>query len=132
AGGGLVYNTNNEVLFIFRKGKWDLPKGHTKKNESIERSAIREVEEETGVKNLEIVNTLPTTYHIMKRKGKYRLKETFWFEMKTDYKGELKPQEEEDITKVEWKNLEESREALQNSFENIKMLFSKDYFKELQ
>jgi hypothetical protein len=59
AGGGLVYNSKGEVLFIFRNGKWDLPKGGTEKNETMEETAIREVEEETGVTGLKITNKLP-------------------------------------------------------------------------
>src|SRR5699024_8228335 len=89
AGGGLVFNDKEEILFIFRKGKWDLPKGGTEKNENIQETAKREVEEETGVNNLKITETLPVTYHVMKRKGKYRLKITHWFEMKTSYTGAL-------------------------------------------
>lgn len=130
AGGGLVYNAQKEILFIFRKGKWDLPKGGTKKKEAIEDSAIREVEEETGVQNLKITKPLPTTYHVFKRKGKYRLKVTHWFEMETTYKGELFPEEEEDITKAEWKNFEDSKQALENSYGNIKMLFPPQYLPE--
>lgn len=127
AGGGLVYNEKREILFIFRKGKWDLPKGVTKKKEAIEDSAIREVEEETGVQNLKIIKPLPTTYHVFKRKDKYRLKITHWFEMETDYQGELFPEQEEDITKAVWKNFEDSKEALKNSYGNIKLLFSSKY-----
>ena len=127
AGGGLVFNDKEEILFIFRKGKWDLPKGGTEKNENIQETAKREVEEETGVNNLKITETLPVTYHVMKRKGKYRLKITHWFKMKTSYTGELTPQLDEDITKVEWKNFEESKKALKNSYENIKLLFPENY-----
>src|SRR5699024_8802544 len=108
AGGGLVHNQNGEILFIFRKGKWDLPKGGIEKNENFKETAIREVEEETGVDQLKIIRNLPTTYHIMKRKGKYRLKITHWYEMETDFSGELHPQEKEDITEAEWKDFEAS------------------------
>lgn len=127
AGGGLVRNQEDQILFIFRKGKWDLPKGGIEKGESIEETAIREVEEETGVNQLKIIEPLSTTYHIMKRKEKYRLKVTHWFEMKTNYTGTGSPQIEEDITKVEWKDFEESKLALKNSFENIKLLFPNTY-----
>ena len=89
AGGGKVYNSNGEILFIYRNDKWDLPKGKTEKNESIEETSIREVEEETGVQGLEIVKPLDTTYHIFKRNGKHRIKVTYWFEMKTSFKGNL-------------------------------------------
>lgn len=123
AGGGLVYNKKGEVLFILRNGKWDLPKGGIEKGEDIENTAVREVEEETGVKNLKITNKLQKTYHIFKRNGTYRLKITHWYEMKTDYTGKLFGQIEEGIEKVAWLNPDQVKEALTNSYENIKLLF---------
>lgn len=123
AGGGLVYNTKGEVLFIFRNGKWDLPKGGIEKNEDIESTAIREVEEETGVSGLKITQKLQKTYHIFKRNGSYKLKITHWFEMKTNYTGPLEGQIEEGIEKVAWLNQDQIKEALTNSYENIKLLF---------
>jgi 8-oxo-dGTP pyrophosphatase MutT (NUDIX family) len=123
AGGGLVYNKNGEVLFIFRNGKWDLPKGGTNKGEEIEDTAIREVEEETGVNGLSISKKLQKTYHIFKRNGIYKLKVTHWFEMQSTYDGIPIGQAEEGIEKVEWKNPEQIKEALKNSYENIKLLF---------
>src|SRR5690625_4246413 len=126
----MVSNNQHEILFIHRKGFWDLPKGKAEQGETIEETALREVEEETGVQNLEIIKPLPTTYHVMKRKGKYRLKVTHWFEMHTDHEGKLTPQTEEDIAKAEWKNKEESQEALKNTYGNIKLLFSKDTLKQ--
>jgi 8-oxo-dGTP pyrophosphatase MutT (NUDIX family) len=123
AGGGLVYNKRGEVLFIFRNGKWDLPKGGIEKNEDIEDTAIREVGEETGVKGLKITQKLQKTYHVFKRNGTYRLKVTHWYEMKTDYSGKLSGQLEEGIEKVAWLNPEQIKEVLTNSYENIKLLF---------
>ena len=123
AGGGLVYNKNREVLFIFRNGKWDLPKGGMNKGEEIEHTAMREVEEETGVNGLSISNKLQKTYHIFKRNGVYKLKITHWFEMHSTYDGIPIGQDEEGIEKVEWKNPEQIKEALKNSYENIKLLF---------
>ncbi|WP_170293859.1 NUDIX hydrolase [Kordia antarctica] len=123
AAGGLVKNTKGDVLFIFRNGKWDLPKGKTEKGEDIEETAIREVVEETGVKGLMINHFLKNTYHIFKRNGEYRLKLTHWYAMQTTYAGELIPEEEEGIMQVTWKNEAETKEALQNSYENIKLLF---------
>lgn len=122
AGGGKVYNENKEILFIYRNDKWDLPKGKTEKKETIEQTALREVEEETGVKGLEITKPLDTTYHIFKRNGTYRIKVTHWFEMKTSYSGALHAQENEGITKVVWLNEKESKEALTNSYPNIRLL----------
>ena len=123
AGGGLVYNKKGEVLFIFRNGKWDLPKGGIEKHEEIEDTAMREVEEETGVSGLKITNKLQKTYHIFKRNGTYRLKITHWFEMKTSFDGKLQGQLEEGIEKVAWLNPEQIKEALTNSYDNIKLLF---------
>jgi ADP-ribose pyrophosphatase YjhB (NUDIX family) len=127
AGGGLVYNSNKEILFIYRNKKWDLPKGKAEKGESIETTALREVEEETRVEGLEIVSFLQTTYHIINRNNKYKLKETFWFEMKTDFEGELIPEISEGIKKAKWKNFEQTQKALKKSYANIKLLFPKEY-----
>ena len=127
AGGGMVYNQKGEILFIKRNGRWDLPKGKAEDGETIEQTSIREVEEETLVEGLEITKFLQVTYHILKRNGKFKLKETHWFEMKTSYEGELVPQKNEGITKVKWKNFEKSQKALQKSYENIKLLFPKEY-----
>lgn len=126
AGGGLVYNKKGEVLFILRNGKWDLPKGGTEKEEEIEDTATREVEEETGVGNLKIIKKLQKTYHIFKRNGKYRLKITSWFEMTTDFEGIPIGQAEEGIEKVAWLSPNEVKEALKNSYENIKLLFEEE------
>ncbi|MGB5652594.1 MAG: NUDIX domain-containing protein, partial [Robiginitalea sp.] len=123
AAGGVVTNKKGKVLFIYRNDKWDLPKGIIKKKEDLEQCAIREVEEETGVKDLHIENFLRTTYHIFKRNGKLRLKEVHWFAMKTRYDGILVGEEKEGIIKVKWKGPEKIRKALENSYINIRILF---------
>ena len=127
AGGGKVYNSKKEVLFIHRNGKWDLPKGKAEKKEDMETTAIREVEEETGVTGLEITKFLYKTYHIFKRNGEFRLKVTYWFEMKTEYDGVLTPQKNEGIMKVKWKDAKKAKKALKDSYANIKQLFSHEY-----
>ena len=123
AGGGLVYNKKGDVLFILRDGKWDLPKGGKNKGERMTDTAMREIEEETGVGKLTITKKLQKTYHIFKRNGRFKLKITYWFEMTSDYDGELVGQIEEGIEKVAWLNPEQTKEALTNSYENIKLLF---------
>ena len=129
AGGGLVYNNKGEVLFIFRGGKWDLPKGGTEKGEEIEDTAMREVEEETGVNELEIVKKLQKTYHVFKRNGVFKLKITTWFEMKSNFEGIPNGQIEEGIEQAVWLNPDQVQHALLNSYENIKLLFEKENFK---
>lgn len=123
AGGGFVVNPKGKVLFIKRNGKWDLPKGKVDKGESIERAALREVEEETGAKGLVVEKFLRTTYHVFKRGEAFRLKQTHWFLMSTDYSGPFKAQKEEGITKVKWKGPIKARRALKNSYKNIRILY---------
>jgi len=123
AAGGLVYNQENKLLMIFRNGKWDLPKGKLEEAEDIKNCAKREVEEECGVSGLKVVKQLSDTYHTYKLNDEEILKRTFWFEMKTNYVGELIPQKEEGIIKVEWVKKEEIAIKLQNSYGNIKELF---------
>lgn len=102
ASGGLVITEDQEALFIFKRGKWDLPKGKIDKGESKEDAAIREVEEETGVTNLKLGDRLCKTRHTFKtRAGKRAIKKTYWYHM-TTHKQALVPQVEEDIEKVEW------------------------------
>ena len=123
AAGGLVINSKSEYLFIYRNNKWDLPKGGIEKKENIKDAALREVNEETGVVDIEIIKPLPMTYHFFKRNGVFKLKKTFWYLMKTEFDGKFKPQLTEGITRVEWKLEEELNEIFKNSYENIKTLF---------
>ena len=126
AGGGLVYNKKGEVLFIFRGGKWDLPKGGIEKGEGIEATAMREVTEETGVDKLKITKKLQKTYHVFKRNGVYKLKITHWFEMKSDFDGIPVGQIEEGIEKAIWVAPNDISKILENSYENIKLLFEEE------
>ena len=101
--GGLVVNSENNILWINRNNHWDLPKGKVERGESLENAAMREVSEETGIANLEITGDLSTTYHTYDIDGVVHLKTTFWFSMKHkggDTKGT--PQAIEGITEVKW------------------------------
>lgn len=120
--GGLVHNAIGQILFIHRLGKWDLPKGKIEKGENPEAAAIREVEEECGISDLKIIRQLKTTYHIYHNE-KHILKSVHWYEMYTEDTTPLTPQKEENILKAVWKNLEEIAETLENTYNNIQMLF---------
>ena len=122
AAGGKVINQNSEILFIYRNKKWDLPKGKAEKNENISQTALREVIEETGVKNLTIVKPIEKTYHIFKKGSKHYLKSTYWFEMTSDYNGKFKPQKKEGISRVEWIDKETIGSILPKSYANIRLL----------
>jgi 8-oxo-dGTP pyrophosphatase MutT (NUDIX family) len=123
AGGGMVINEKNQYLFIYRNGKWDLPKGKAEKKESIEQTSIREVKEETGVENLSITRYLGHTYHIFSRNKKLRLKLTHWYAMETDFTGNLHPESKEGIEQAVWLDREDAQNALKSSYANIRELF---------
>ena len=124
ASGGIVYNQKNEILFIHRLGKWDLPKGKLEKNESIEENALREVEEETGLKGLILDQFINQTFHVYtERNGEKILKKTNWFKMFYNGSEIPIPQIEEGIKKVSWKNIEAiKRDVLTKTFQNIKLI----------
>ena len=122
AAGGVVYNSKDQILMIFRNEKWDLPKGKLEIDENIQECALREVEEECGVSNLKIVNQLQSTYHTYEINGKAILKHTYWFKMNTNYSNELVPQIQEGITKVEWVNKKDVFKKLENTYASIQEL----------
>lgn len=124
AAGGVVNNPDGEILFIRRLGKWDLPKGKMEKGESREESAVREIEEETGLSNVELIRFINTTFHIyVERNGDKVLKCTHWFEMNFSGEDTSKPQIEEGITEVAWKNTSQiEHEVFPSTFKNIKLI----------
>jgi 8-oxo-dGTP pyrophosphatase MutT (NUDIX family) len=122
AGGGKVLNAEGKILFIFRNGKWDLPKGKAEHKETIDQTALREVEEETGIRGLTLTKPLEITYHIFKRNNQYFIKKTYWFEMFSDYSGDLKPQIKEGITKVKWIGPKKLKKVKTNIYANIEAL----------
>jgi ADP-ribose pyrophosphatase YjhB (NUDIX family) len=124
AAGG-VQHEEGKLLFIYRKKRWDLPKGRVDKGETLEGAAKREVKEETGVKKIKVGKPAGVTYHVFKRNNRYQLKETHWFFMKTSYEGVLTPEIKEDITKATWKNKSKTAKAIKNTYPNIEDLFDK-------
>jgi 8-oxo-dGTP pyrophosphatase MutT (NUDIX family) len=127
AAGGYVKNERNEILFIFRRGHWDLPKGKLiKKSSGIERrpdAAIREVKEETGIERLEIIGKKAKTYHIFFEKRERYLKKTWWYEMRAPKDQALKPQAEEDITDVQWIAPADLEKVYELLYPSLKKLF---------
>ena len=119
AAGGLVLNSNKEILFIFRRGKWDLPKGKMEAGETPEICAEREIEEETGVDQLKLINKIIDTYHIYEERGVQILKKTYWFYFTTSFEGTAKPQTEEDITGISWINKENLDTPLADTYDSI-------------
>jgi 8-oxo-dGTP pyrophosphatase MutT (NUDIX family) len=121
AAGGLVTNANDELVMIYSRERWDLPKGKLDDGETIEHCAIREVEEETGLKNIVLADLIGITYHeyFDKYVQEDVIKETHWYAMQVWGEQKLQPQTEEDITAIEWTNKTQINEHLQNTYPNI-------------
>lgn len=124
AAGGMVYNQAGKQLFIYRFGKWDLPKGKVEKSESHQQAAIREVQEETGLIDVQITDELPSTFHVFDLKGKKVLKRTYWYRMLYTGTGNPTPQIEEDITEVVWVEPTDIQKILANTYDSLKDLIS--------
>jgi 8-oxo-dGTP pyrophosphatase MutT (NUDIX family) len=119
AGGGLVINEANELLFIFRRGKWDLPKGKLDDGETMEECAVREVKEETGLQHVELKKHLVTTWHTYDESGHHILKETAWYLLSAPKKQALTPQTVEQITQIEWGSPDNIEKYVSNTFPAI-------------
>jgi 8-oxo-dGTP pyrophosphatase MutT (NUDIX family) len=124
AAGGIVVNPNKEMLWIFRRGFWDLPKGKLDPNETIEACALREVMEETGVSNLVLGDLIMTTthlYHDMYLNTEVE-KTTYWYKLTTDQLQDGIPQTEEDIEAIAWVKKEDIAPYLAKTYETIKQV----------
>jgi len=118
ASGGVVNDGSDNILFIFRRGHWDLPKGKIEKGEKKKLAAIREVEEETGISQVSLEKKVKTTRHTYKHNGKRTLKKTYWYAMKAPNQP-LIPQTEEDILNAEWVQLKDVADLSGPIFRNI-------------
>ena len=123
AGGGLVSNRRGDYLLISRNGLWDLPKGHQDPGEDIAVTALREVEEETGIKDLILKDLICITDHCYKRNGIWHLKHTWWYDMLHNDPDDLTPQTEEDITKAAWVAKSSLPPYLLNTYPSIQEVF---------
>jgi len=120
AAGGLVKNEKDEYLFIFRRGSWDLPKGKLDKGETIEQCAVREMQEETGLTDITLKESICTTYHTYDEFGKHILKESYWYEMEANSLENLIPQADEGITEIVWLNADSIKKILPNAYPSIR------------
>ena len=128
AAGGVISNTKAQVLFIYRLKKWDLPKGKIEKGEGKQRAAIRECEEECGIKGLKVIGKLEDSWHMYKVNNQWILKKTYWFLMNTNFQGRLLPQKEEGITKSVWISKLESKKIIRNTYPAIKLVLKQSQF----
>ena len=116
AAGGLVKNDKGEMLMIHRRGKWDLPKGKLDKGESLEACALREVEEETGIRCTILPEPAILTFHVYDEFGKHILKETHWYRMHAQGGQQFQAQAEEQITSIEWADEQRLSEILPDAY----------------
>ncbi len=122
AAGGMVFNEEQELLMIFRRGFWDLPKGKVDDGETLEDCAVREVQEETGLNNIKLCNFLTTTYHTYFFKDEAILKPSHWFKMEHWGKEILIPQTEEDITEIKWVSKLEAHALKDKMYPTIRII----------
>lgn len=123
AGGGLVSNKRGDFLLISRNGMWDLPKGHQDPGEDIRMTALREVQEETGIDQLESRGLICITDHCYKRNDIWHLKHTWWYDMLYTDPTDLTPQTEEDISKAAWVAKSSLPPYLLNTYPSILEVF---------
>ena len=126
AAGGLVKNETAGFLFIYRNDKWDLPKGKIEKGEGVKEAAVREVEEECGIKVSKLEHKICKTYHVYIYKGEVVLKKTHWFNMRCKGNEKLKPQKEEGITDVRWFSKSYISTIEANTFPSIMDVLAKE------
>ena len=121
AAGGLVTNPQGEILWIFRRGCWDLPKGKLDEGETIQSCAIREVQEETGIQNIQLHELLNFTNHLYFDPYLYEevVKRTYWFHMTIAVAQDGTPQSSEDIEKIEWHSLATAKKCLEQTYPTI-------------
>jgi 8-oxo-dGTP pyrophosphatase MutT (NUDIX family) len=120
AAGGVAYNEDGDILMIYRRGKWDLPKGKLDKGESIEECALREVSEETGLQNLALDEKICDTYHVYDLDKEHILKRTAWYKMKGSSRDKLMPQEAENIMEARWVKEKDLAPLAEKSYEAIR------------
>jgi len=119
AAGGVVTDDHNRVLMIFRRGKWDLPKGKAEAGESMEACAMREIGEETGLEQLRLQRFLLTTYHTYEQDGRPIVKDTHWFLFRAPGEQWVHPQTEEDILEIRWVKPAEMSGYMSNTYRLI-------------
>jgi ADP-ribose pyrophosphatase YjhB (NUDIX family) len=127
AAGGLVYNTKKQTLFIYRNGVWDLPKGKIEKGEKTKTAACREIEEETGVKNITVEKKLCKTYHTYKVNSKHYLKTTHWYLGHIKKMQKTTPQLAEGITEIAWVDKKNIDQILANTYGAIQQVVALGY-----
>ncbi len=118
AAGGVLFREGKddagpEILLIFRRGVWDLPKGKREPGESIADCARREVSEEVGSRFPEIREQLSDTYHEYEENGEQIGKTTHWYAMTLQaHDPDLQPEVGEGIKKLEWVAADQARQRV--------------------
>lgn len=120
AGGGVVFNEEGHVLMIFRRGRWDLPKGKRDEGEAMADCAVREVCEETGLKKVALGAKICDTYHVYGQGNELILKRTSWFHMTASKDERLKPQKEEGIAEARWVSPADMAPLANRSYEAVR------------
>lgn len=124
AAGGLIRDWRGRALLYYRRGAWDMPKGHQEPGESLEECALREVAEETGLTELQLGDAICTTYHTYHHKGNFILKESHWYRMFLQDYQPVDLQREEDIEKAAWCGPWQLKRLLPLAYPSIRDVFA--------
>lgn len=124
AGGVIFYRDNNQYKFVVildAYGRWTLPKGHVEKDEQVEETAIREIEEETGLKDLKLLEKIgETEYEVHQPQTQPFLKKVHFFLFETNYQDLVLPATAE-VKDAKWLKATDALNLI--NYENIKVIF---------
>ena len=126
AAGGVIRNAKGQTLLFYRRGAWDMPKGHQEPGETLQECALREVREETGLTQLELGAPVCVTYHTYHRNGSFVLKESHWYNMTLTCREKVKVQTEEDIGRASWCGPARLKRLLRHAYPSIQDIFKKN------
>ncbi len=129
AAGGMVRNERHELLFFKKNGYWDFPKGHVETHETVQEAAIREVQEETGIKQLKIVGALRDSWHCYIYQAQPVLKRTYWFEMEANSAEQLEAQTSEGISNLKWVSFIQLTDICKGSYRSLNEMIQNFYNK---
>ena len=127
AAGGVICNSKGQTLLFWRRGAWDMPKGHQEIGETLEECALREVQEETGLTHLALGEPICVTYHTYHRNGNFVLKESHWYRMTLTEPEKVIVQTEEDIERATWCGPTRLKQLLKKAYPSIQDVFKKNH-----
>lgn len=120
AGGVVVRLGEAEPRFLLIRdgyGHWGFPKGHLERGERADTAALREVMEETGLRQVSVLASIAAIEWRFRFRGRLIQKHCQFFLMESPA-GETRPQKAEGITDCRWATIDEAQALL--DYENAR------------